>query len=47
MKHDGTKTDKLEKLMIRIGVFSVLYTVSEWRTEVFSFHSNKKAKENM
>lgn len=27
MKHDGTKTDKLEKLMIRIGVFSVLYTV--------------------
>lgn len=27
MKHDGTKTDKLEKLMIRIGVFSVCYTV--------------------
>lgn len=27
MKHDGTKTDKLEKLMVRIGVFSVLYTV--------------------
>nr|CRI73784.1 Frizzled-1 [Euperipatoides kanangrensis] len=27
MKSDGTKTDKLEKLMIRIGVFSVLYTV--------------------
>ncbi|CAH1168764.1 unnamed protein product [Phyllotreta striolata] len=27
MKHDGTKTDKLEKLMIRIGVFSVLYTL--------------------
>lgn len=26
-KHGGTKTDKLEKLMIRIGVFSVLYTV--------------------
>ncbi|XP_006820151.1 frizzled-2 [Saccoglossus kowalevskii] len=26
-KHDGTKTDKLEKLMIRIGIFSVLYTV--------------------
>lgn len=25
MKHDGTKTDKLEKLMIRIGIFSVLY----------------------
>lgn len=27
MKHDGTKTDKLEKLMIRICIFSVLYTV--------------------
>ncbi|KAF0296096.1 Frizzled-1 [Amphibalanus amphitrite] len=27
MKHDGTRTDKLEKLMIRIGVFSVLYTL--------------------
>lgn len=27
MKHDGTKTDKLEKLMIRIGIFSFLYTV--------------------
>lgn len=25
MKHDGSKTDKLEKLMIRIGIFSVLY----------------------
>lgn len=27
MKHDGSKTDKLEKLMVRIGIFSVLYTV--------------------
>lgn len=27
MKHDGTKTDKLEKLMLRIGIFSILYTV--------------------
>ncbi|KFP32033.1 Frizzled-1, partial [Colius striatus] len=27
MKHDGTKTEKLEKLMVRIGIFSVLYTV--------------------
>ncbi|ELU14492.1 hypothetical protein CAPTEDRAFT_202176 [Capitella teleta] len=27
MKHEGTKTDKLEKLMVRIGIFSVLYTV--------------------
>ena len=27
IKSDGTKTDKLEKLMVRIGVFSVLYTV--------------------
>lgn len=27
IKHSGTKTNKLEKLMIRIGIFSVLYTV--------------------
>ncbi|XP_064646675.1 frizzled-2-like [Lineus longissimus] len=27
MKSDGTKTDKLEKLMVRIGIFSVLYMV--------------------
>jgi len=27
MKHDGSKTEKLERLMVRIGVFSVLYTV--------------------
>ena len=27
MKQDGGKTDKLEKLILRIGVFSVLYTV--------------------
>lgn len=27
MKHDGTRTDKLEKLMVRIGIFSVLYTL--------------------
>uniref|UniRef100_A0A8C8STZ0 Frizzled-5 n=1 Tax=Pelusios castaneus TaxID=367368 RepID=A0A8C8STZ0_9SAUR len=27
IKQGGTKTDKLEKLMIRIGLFSVLYTV--------------------
>lgn len=27
MKHDGTRTDKLEKLMVRIGIFSVLYLV--------------------
>jgi len=27
MKHGGTKTSKLEKLMVRIGIFSVLYTV--------------------
>lgn len=27
MKNDGTRTDKLEKLMIRIGVFSLLYAV--------------------
>ena len=27
MKHDGTRTDKLEKLMVRIGIFGVLYMV--------------------
>ncbi|XP_071955728.1 frizzled-4-like [Antedon mediterranea] len=27
MKNDGTKTDKLERLMVKIGVFSLLYTV--------------------
>jgi frizzled 1/7 len=27
MKNDGTRTDKLEKLMVRIGIFGVLYTV--------------------
>ncbi|XP_008292570.1 frizzled-7-like [Stegastes partitus] len=27
MKHGGTETQKLEKLMVRIGVFGVLYTV--------------------
>ena len=27
MKHEGNKTDKLEKFMIRIGVFSILYMV--------------------
>lgn len=27
MKQDGTKTDKLERLMIRIGIFSILYTL--------------------
>lgn len=27
MKHDGTKTDKLEKLMMRIGIFSIMYFV--------------------
>lgn len=27
MRHDGTQTSKLEKLMVRIGIFGVLYTV--------------------
>ena len=27
MKQDGGKTDKLEKLIARIGVFSILYTI--------------------
>lgn len=28
MKSDGTRTDKLEKLMIRIGIFSTLFVIS-------------------
>jgi len=27
MKHDGTRVDKLERLMVRIGIYSVLYMV--------------------
>ena len=27
MKQDGGKTDKLEKLIARIGIFSILYTI--------------------
>lgn len=27
MEKDGKETDKLEQLMVKIGVFSVLYTV--------------------
>lgn len=27
IQQGGTKTDKLEKLMIRIGIFTLLYTV--------------------
>ncbi|XP_035980871.1 frizzled-7-A-like [Fundulus heteroclitus] len=29
MKHNGTKTEKLDRLMVRIGAFSLLYTVSQ------------------
>ena len=28
MKHEGNKTDKLEKFMVRIGVFSILHIVT-------------------
>jgi len=27
MKREGSKTDKLEMLMVKIGIFSVLYIV--------------------
>lgn len=37
MKHDGTRTDKLEKLMVRIGIFGVLYMVPA--TVVISCHA--------
>merc|ERR1719220_777706 len=29
MKQDGSKTDKLEKLILRIGVFSILFIVPQ------------------
>ncbi|CAF3004070.1 unnamed protein product [Rotaria socialis] len=29
MKHEGTKTDKLERFMVRIGLFSVVYIVPQ------------------
>jgi len=29
MKHEGTKTDKLERFMVRIGTFSVVYIVPQ------------------
>ncbi|CAF3896483.1 unnamed protein product [Rotaria magnacalcarata] len=29
MKHEGTKTDKLERFMVRIGAFSVVYIVPQ------------------
>ncbi|CAK9291814.1 unnamed protein product [Gordionus sp. m RMFG-2023] len=41
MKLDGTKTDKLEKLMIRIGIFSVLYTVPAAIYVACLFHEHK------
>ncbi|CAH1225908.1 FZD4 [Branchiostoma lanceolatum] len=55
MKNDGTKTDKLERLMVKIGVFSVLYTVPATCVIACYFyeHSNRElwryssAKPNM
>ncbi|KAM9334336.1 frizzled-7-A-like [Symphorus nematophorus] len=41
MKHDGAKTEKLEKLMVRIGVFGVLYTVPA--TVVIACHFYEQA----
>ena len=29
MKHEGTKTDKLERFMVRIGTFSVVYIIPQ------------------
>ncbi|CAF1004098.1 unnamed protein product [Adineta steineri] len=30
MKHEGTKTDKLERFMVRIGTFSVVYIIPQF-----------------
>ncbi|XP_002730495.1 frizzled-4-like [Saccoglossus kowalevskii] len=45
MQKDGTKTDKLERLMVKIGVFSVLYTVPATIVIACYFyeHSNRQA----
>ena len=29
MKHEGTKTDKLERFMVRIGTFSIIYIIPQ------------------
>ncbi|XP_070567443.1 frizzled-4-like [Ptychodera flava] len=45
MQKDGNKTDKLERLMVKIGVFSVLYTVPATIVIACHFyeHSNRNA----
>lgn len=41
MKHEGTKTDKLERFMVRIGTFSVVYVVPQFILIICLFYEQK------
>lgn len=45
MKSGGTKTDKLEKFMLRIGVYSFLYTVPAIIVIACLFHETVSCRE--
>lgn len=41
MKHEGTKTDKLERFMVRIGTFSVVYIIPQLIVIICLFYEQK------
>jgi len=41
MKHEGTKTDKLERFMVRIGTFSVVYIIPQFIVIICLFYEQK------
>ncbi|CAF0982860.1 unnamed protein product [Adineta ricciae] len=41
MKHEGTKTDKLERFMVRIGTFSVVYIIPQVILIICLFYEQK------
>lgn len=43
MKHEGTKTDKLERFMVRIGTFSVVYIIPQLILIICLFYEQKYA----
>ncbi|PIK41264.1 frizzled 4 [Apostichopus japonicus] len=45
MKNDGNKTDKLERLMVKIGLFSVLYIVPATVTVACYFYEKSRRKD--
>nr|ANP39040.1 frizzled 4 [Eupentacta fraudatrix] len=45
MKNDGNKTDKLERLMVKIGMFSVLYIVPATITVACYFYEKSRRPE--